>query len=242
MIWANSEEHNRLFKTAVYKSDINTVDHESSKTSRAVAELEGVLVSKLKTIVKKMQTEVNLDIGVLRQKYGEIVNGIIASTVQNVYLESLRYVERFNEKPVMLSTADINKIADETRRFNDQFWTKATAILKRNDSLLNDYDYEERNPLNVQSNLALLSTSLTVGLLSSATLEKVRSLSAEDQKDVKLVWITALDERVCPICRPLHGREWELSDPTILTPGPADSHHNCRCRLVLKYKGEVFSN
>jgi len=46
----------------------------------------------------------------------------------------------------------------------------------------------------------------------------------KDMKVEKVVWYTALDERVCPVCGPLNGQEFELDQaPSI----PA--HPQCRC-------------
>lgn len=41
-------------------------------------------------------------------------------------------------------------------------------------------------------------------------------------------WQTARDERVCPICGPLHGEEYDQEDTEHLPP----AHPNCRCWIV----------
>jgi len=40
----------------------------------------------------------------------------------------------------------------------------------------------------------------------------------------KVIWYTAMDERVCPVCGPLNGQEFELDQ---IPPIPA--HPQCRC-------------
>lgn len=35
-------------------------------------------------------------------------------------------------------------------------------------------------------------------------------------------------------------KSWKISDPTLLYP-PDNTHPNCRCRLLLKDSGEIFS-
>lgn len=47
-----------------------------------------------------------------------------------------------------------------------------------------------------------------------------RELGVDAQK-----WQTAVDETVCPICVPRHGKEYQLGDPEGTPPG----HVNCRC-------------
>jgi hypothetical protein len=46
------------------------------------------------------------------------------------------------------------------------------------------------------------------------------------------IWYTLLDERVCPVCGPLHGKtetEWAVQYPA----GPP-AHPGCRCAVVLQ--------
>jgi len=65
-----------------------------------------------------------------------------------------------------------------------------------------------------------------------------------------ITWNTALDDRVCPICRPLHGRRWEFDSTKDARPHQLVARQqtvwdcdvdeprthgtkpwNCRCRL-----------
>jgi len=66
----------------------------------------------------------------------------------------------------------------------------------------------------------------------------VRKTPAIPQKKPKMKWYTQLDERVCFICRPLHGRDWDTDDPDIPTPGYNGingTHFGCRCYLTLSF-------
>jgi hypothetical protein len=63
----------------------------------------------------------------------------------------------------------------------------------------------------------LADLSILAGLISTVT-------------NVRLMWLTSQDERVCPICRPLHGTKYTLSEPSMPIP-PA--HHRCRCRIIV---------
>nr|BDD44563.1 hypothetical protein 1 [bacterium] len=49
----------------------------------------------------------------------------------------------------------------------------------------------------------------------------------KDMKVEKVVWYTALDERVCPVCGPLNGQEFELDQAPQI---PA--HPQCRCTIL----------
>lgn len=44
-------------------------------------------------------------------------------------------------------------------------------------------------------------------------------------------WLTAADERTCPECAPLHGREWPEDHPHAAPP----LHVNCRCRIIAAF-------
>jgi len=49
-----------------------------------------------------------------------------------------------------------------------------------------------------------------------------------------MIWYTQADERVCPVCAPLHGKKqdvWEQQFPS----GPP-AHVRCRCGLEAKAK------
>ena len=72
----------------------------------------------------------------------------------------------------------------------------------------------------------LLTEEYTEGLFTDIELEE------------KFVFATALDDKVCPICEPHEGEEFDIDDPDIVTP---KLHIGCRCRLLLKI-GDVIIN
>ncbi|MGD1837413.1 MAG: hypothetical protein ACPKPY_05075 [Nitrososphaeraceae archaeon] len=53
-----------------------------------------------------------------------------------------------------------------------------------------------------------------------------------------VMWRTAEDEMVCPICFPLEGQKWLINDPNIPLPGELSrngrigTHPRCRCILL----------
>ena len=42
----------------------------------------------------------------------------------------------------------------------------------------------------------------------------------------KVRWVTAFDERVCPICRPLNNKVWDINSKQVMKP-VTDTHPNC---------------
>lgn len=61
-------------------------------------------------------------------------------------------------------------------------------------------------------------------------------LEGERRAERKLIFMSARDERVCPICAPLHGKVFDAGDPNIPLP-VAHTHLRCRCRLMLYEPG-----
>ena len=79
------------------------------------------------------------------------------------------------------------------------------------------------------------SRAMTVGVTETTVLASRGYVDAVDQTAAKLGklfemwWVTAKDDRVCPICGPLHARPrraWSEAFPQ----GPP-AHPNCRCTL-----------
>jgi SPP1 gp7 family putative phage head morphogenesis protein len=72
-----------------------------------------------------------------------------------------------------------------------------------------------------------------------ARTEVVRAVTAGQAEEFKRrgidtwMWITQLDERVCPVCSSIHGKCVQIGDPFIVTKkGPIfkpPAHPNCRC-------------
>ena len=49
-------------------------------------------------------------------------------------------------------------------------------------------------------------------------------------KEEKLVWYTTRDEKVCPVCRTMHGVPFKISE----TEGIFPIHPDCRCLWITK--------
>lgn len=52
-----------------------------------------------------------------------------------------------------------------------------------------------------------------------------------EESRLRLMWVAVQDERLCPICRPLHGTFYYIDEPYIPMP-PMFSHPRCRCRMM----------
>jgi hypothetical protein len=117
-------------------------------------------------------------------------------------------------------------------------------------------------PLNLDKQFPGLATVLSTTALNIATIDKARQIregiaNGEIISQIKIakgtldkemfdlinipgifnsiewvLFVTAEDDRVCPICNSLANEAFLLSDPTIIIP-VRDTHDNCRCRLLL---------
>lgn len=91
--------------------------------------------------------------------------------------------------------------------YADKYWKSPIGLKRRIDSLAGHYTYR---------------------LVNNA----VRITSQTDPKTRWLTWITAADDRVCPLCAPLHLRRYR---PWWFLP-EMPRHVGCRCTWQLTYK------
>lgn len=75
-------------------------------------------------------------------------------------------------------------------------------------------------------------TTLTRTLMT-ASMSRASIQAAKDNAHIVKAkqWDTMRDSKVCPICRPLQGRQWKLGDEQMLVPAEM-THPNCRCILL----------
>ena len=77
-----------------------------------------------------------------------------------------------------------------------------------------------KSPPGIQNRISQLSSNFTYKLVNNAI-----KITAQEEKAKWLIWITAGDDRVCPICAPRHLRRYR---PTWFLPN-LPSHSGCRC-------------
>jgi hypothetical protein len=121
---------------------------------------------------------------------------------------------------------------------------------------------KQHEPLNLDKQFPGLATVLSTSSINVATIDKARQILEGIEKGELIskvanaangeerflqdladrpgifqslnwvMFVTAEDDRVCPICRGLQGETFLLTDPTMIIP-IRDTHDNCRCRLLL---------
>lgn len=216
--------------TGAFTDNKDSIRHERTMTTRSVRKIEDRLAGELQRVARRIEAE-GLDVGSARQQYANAVTAVIQSAVQAAFIEGTAYVQRFAKQPLALTNSDLQAIQQRTQEFSEQFWRNLELEAKAK------VIEPVRALPDVNATMSFLATNATFGLLNQSTMQKALQIQGEPE----LVWITELDFKVCPICRPIHGRTWKVGDPLILQP-PRDSHPNCRCRLLLKEGGQIYSS
>ena len=86
-----------------------------------------------------------------------------------------------------------------------------------------------KSPPGIQNRISQLSSNFTYKLVNNAV-----KITAQKEKAKWLVYITAGDDRVCPICAPRHLRRYR---PTYFLPN-IPSHSGCRCMWEIRWEAE----
>ena len=211
-----------------------TLSHEDTPTSRAVRKLEDQLETKLVALVIQIKNDPIKDISLLQRKYGMIVWELIRSYSTQIYQEGVKYVNSVTKTEPLTTTSDLETVRELTQTYYDRFWFRVNKLVTgRNDVLESKNDYAPKSELSDNFIVALLATVIATEVLAIATIVKARLLWSDRFTIPILVWVTARDERVCPICRPLHGNQFALNDPQ-LPMMPDSTHPRCRCRYIVR--------
>lgn len=211
-----------------------TLSHEDTPTSKAVRKLEDQLETKLVALVIQIKKDPIKDISLLQRKYGMRVWELIRSYSTQIYQEGVKYVNSVTKTEPLTTTSDLETVRELTQGYYDRFWFRVNKLVTgRNDVLESKNDYAPKSELSDNFIVALLATIIATEVLAFATIIKARLLWSSRAGVPILVWVTARDERVCPICRPLHGKQYALNDPQ-LEMMPDSTHPRCRCRYIIK--------
>lgn len=222
--------------------------------TRQAAELERALTTVYITIFKEIKKHPSFpdDIGKVKQDFNRRVYDATRSAIASVYAAGSLYVNKKLGTDSYPTTTDITNQREETERAVTAFWKR---IQNDADRTLQQESIEEPKPaFNTTSFLNSIAAFAMTASLARATVSKTKQIiqpvtTVEEQggqtqtlefnvdfeiKELKprLKWITQHDERVCPICRELDGKEWSQDDPDLQQP-PDDAHNNCRCYLEL---------
>ena len=209
------------------------------------AEVERALTTVYLTLFKEIKKDPSYpdDIESVKRRFNRKVNDATRAAIALVYTAGVLYVNNQLKTDPYLTTTDIINQAQETNKATIAFWSRiqkdATRTIQQEDALI----VEPKPALNTASVLNSIAAFATTAALAQSTLSKTKQIvqpvespeldiGFEIKRIPRLKWITAHDEKVCPICRELDSQEWNQDDPDIPEP-PDSSHNNCRCYLEL---------
>jgi hypothetical protein len=231
---------------------LQRINIANTKTNRTIRELEDEFNRKISSLFNKILDDHKksfLPFVALKGKYGNEVKALIRSGIQRVYQAGAEYSARvMKEKNVFLSRNNLDSISKMTDDTNDFFWRQVNQHIDSYDSQqMRDqlgFAITPERALTVAVSTALIFNAMSTVPLAIASMEKYNELvlagGGGGLPDARIVYWTENDERVCPICAPLHGTEYDVGDPFIPIP-VQDTHPRCRCRLLLKSGDEVYS-
>ena len=172
---------------------------------------------------------------------------IIRNAVQRVYVVGAKYAAEWFQREFIMTQTDIENIKALSSEFGDRMqWRIDNYVLNRP---------EDKNDVTTDFITSTFAGYVAPRTLSVAIKEKSRQImtatnfstetnlqtftsavssanAAEAEPHVVLKWITANDDKICPVCLTLEGSYWEVNDPDVPTPD-SDTHPNCRCMLRL---------
>lgn len=90
-------------------------------------------------------------------------------------------------------------------------------------------DIEKLSFTGIRSRIRMLTDYFVRFMWNQTQYETVREWEKEDDyvpRAFNYVWMTNFDDRVCPICEPLHGEKFTQNQMDALE---FPAHHACRC-------------
>ena len=222
------------------KQSADDINLNRSKSSQQARKIEEQLAKDLEALFQTIMKDESKDFAVLQRKYGPKSEQLIRTAVQQIYLIGSAYATSTQNTTAFITQKDLENIRKQVDVTYASFWRRVYDALHKEDIIIPTE--EPSKPVDPAVEAALISTVTATTTLALSTLSKLSQLPSEEKRT--LVWVTEQDPKVCEICRPLQGREWDETDFDIPQPGPESeggaTHHRCRCRLLIKQDGDIL--
>lgn len=207
---------------------------DDTKEFKAALKLERGLDAKMRVLVNRVKSSGNMT-----DAQRQLIKDGIRNSVQRIWVIGAQYAANFLNREFIMTTTDIENIKALSQEFGDRMqWRIYNYVINRP---------EEKSAVATDFITSTFASYVAPRTLSVSTREKARQImtsttpsvsiaSAEAadslEPNIVLKWITANDDRVCPICSTLEDTLFELDDPDVPEPD-SDTHPNCRCMLRL---------
>ncbi len=199
------------------------------------------------------------------QQYYQLVASTTRKAIEMIHREGIEYVGNKLKTDVYFSSTDIELIKAESEWATDLFFNAVrkgaekqqqedakTSFELKGAAAEQEQEEREREREREEDQTQLIITiikAIKTIITSAVTMSFARSILSKANQlpsglsftntgsnTHKIRWITQMDERVCPICRPLNNQVFYTTDVTVPIPGSIGSlgsHPNCRCYFEL---------
>lgn len=217
---------------------------DDTKEFKQAVKLERGLAAKMSVLVNHLKSS-----GTLSQEQSQLMKDGIRNSVQRIWVVGAQYAANFLNRDFIMTQTDINHIKTLSQEFSDRMqWRIDNYMINRS---------EDQNDISTDFITSTFAGYVAPRSLSVAIREKVRQIQTQQQSNliasvgtasaaaaeeddiqqsaeptIVLKWVTAKDDKVCPICSTLEGTLFRYDDPDIPEPD-SDTHPWCRCMLRL---------
>jgi hypothetical protein len=194
-----------------------------------------------------------IPVDILKQKHNQQVRDIIRKTAEESYLIGTdtvgnQVLAKDQEFQLFISATDLTNIQGLTDRLSNDFWNTAQRLQDREFTVTPEG--EKKKPFDATAALTGIAAAVAFSAFNNAIKSKSTQITATPPPVIptteqslnldigfeirpvgKVRFVTKQDGKVDQdICAPLHGTEWFVDSPDIVTP-PDDTHRFCRCTL-----------
>ena len=190
------------------------------------------------TKIKKIGFTQDIPVEFFRKKYEQEIELLTRQFIEQVYFNRVETLKRkllprqarrskaAALSDIFINNRDLEKLRDFVLLYAGGFFDSVGRLLSRQST--RDFDPRTglataRTPYDEQAPFIRLARGAGYETYNAATAIKL----GEVDPDRKIQYVTAEDERVCPICMPFHLRIFRLSQLDIIPSLP--QHVNCRC-------------
>lgn len=205
----------------------------STDSRKIEDELNLKLISLVRQIQKLQmeQTDIfyNLD---FRQR----IDSTFRSGIEQIYKVAAEYASNFTKRDYFTTRADLDTISRLTQSYTSIFYSRLQRFI------ININPQETQSKIRPEFIVEMTTATMTQDVMRQAIITKsqqvlnpvaITTAAEGDPPQIVYVWVTARDDKVCPICSAYEGQAWAFDDTASIPDIDTDLHPNCRCTIQL---------
>lgn len=235
---------------------------ENHPISIGSQEAENILNAKLLIVVRHLeQLKFKGDMSAYYDnEYRIAADRAIRAATEDIYRNSANYGAKFAKSEYYTTNKDIENITRLAETFQRVFWGRVNRFVFDRDIETPKYESTQgpargikpatKSAITPEFIVKVTTAMLTTQTMKVAMVSKVSEIKlqsnvittssivghpvdpSQTQLKTAFRWITARDDRVCPICSQLEGQVWPLEESFDIPDPDSDTHPNCRCIVV----------